>query len=193
MGVSTGTIVKFYTIDNQLVNKYNLDDRSDDYIYDGLVCDGGANFNPDKYGDFTDEQKEIMKVYFDEESMSVGEGYAKVTSNIQSPEKLLPIWIKIRSSVIKPFQADLKSYHSQIIADYKQIKDKTELFNSSKKGLFSKNTFNLHELTNLKSEYDFENILWRTIWQIDRISKVIALLIAAKENKMLVEITVADY
>lgn len=47
MGVRTGTIVKLYTIDNQLVNKYNLDDRSDDYIYDGLVCDGGANFNPD--------------------------------------------------------------------------------------------------------------------------------------------------
>ena len=193
MGVSTGTIIKFYTTDKQLVNKYNLDDRSDDYIYDGLVCDGGANFNPEKFGEFTDEQKEIMKVYFDEESMSVGEGYAKVTSNIQSPEKLLQIWTKIRSSIIKSFQADLKSYHNQIISDYNQIKERTELFNKTKKGLFSKSTFDLPELTNLKSEFDFEHILWRTIWKIDSISKVIALLIAAKENQMLVEITAADY
>ena len=193
MGISTGTYIKYYTKENQLVNKYNLDDRSDDYIYDGLVCDGGAIFNPNKYGEFSEEQKEIMKVYFDEDSLSVGEGYAKVTPNIQSPEKLLPIWLKIRSSVIKPFQRDLKTYHSQIISDYKQVKEETDKFNSSKKGLFSKKKYILPELTKLKSEYDFEDILWRNIWKIDSISKIIGFLIAAKENEMLVEITAADY
>lgn len=193
MGVSTGTYVRFYTKEEQLIKRYNLDDRSDDYIYSGLIADGGANFTPEMYGEFSDEQKQIMKVYFDEESMSVGEGYAKVTPNIQSPDKLLPIWIKIRSSVIKPFQRDLKDYHNQIIRDYNTLQNEVDRFNSSKKGLFSSKEFNLPQMTDLKSEYDFKNILWRTVWKIDSISKVIALLIAAKGNENLVEITAADF
>ncbi|HHH53985.1 MAG TPA: hypothetical protein ENK91_10025 [Bacteroidetes bacterium] len=134
-----------------------------------------------------------MKIYFDEDSGSVLEGYATVTPNIQSPDKLLPIWIKIRSSVIKPFQSELNNYHNKIIVYNKKIKQETEKFNKSKKSLFSKNKFILPELTELKTEYDFEDILWRTIWKIDSISKVIGLLIVAKENGMLVEITASDY
>jgi len=62
-----------------------------------------------------------------------------------------------------------------------------------KSNLFSKKFFTLPQLTILKSEYDFEDILWRTIWKVDSISKVIGLLIVAKQNDMLVEITAADY
>jgi len=194
MGVSTTTYIKFYTKEKQLVKKYNMDDRSDDYIYDGLVCDGGANFNPDSFGEFSDEQKEIMKLYFDEESMSVVEGYAKVTSNIQSPEKLLPIWTKIRTSVIKPFQSDLNDYHNNIISDYQKINESVEKNKNSKKSLFSKKEdLIIPELSELKSEYNFKDMLWRIIWKIDSISKVIGLLIVAKENNMLVEITAADF
>ncbi len=124
--------------------------------------------------------------------MSVGEGYAKITPNIQKPEKLLPIWIKIRTSVIKPFQSDLKEYHSQIISDYNNVKEEVNKFNSAKSGLFSNPKLELPKLTSLMSEYDFKNILWRTIWKIDSISKVIGLLIVAKESGYLVEITAED-
>lgn len=48
------------------------------------------------------------------------------------------------------------------------------------------------KLMALKSEYDFEDLLWRTIWKIESVSKIIALLIVAKENDMLVEITAVD-
>lgn len=193
MGVHTGTIVKFYNKENEFINRYNLDDRSDDYIYDGLICGGDLEFKPDKYGEFTEGQKEIMKIYFDEKSMSVEEGYARAKSNIQSPEKLLPIWIIIRSSIIEPFHSGLRSYHNQIISDFKVVKEEIDKHNNSKKGFFSKNTLVLPELTNLKSEHEFQDIIWRTIWKIDSISKIIALLIVAKQNDMLVEITASDY
>lgn len=194
MGVNTITYVKFYTKDKKLVEKYNLDDRSDDYIYEGLVANGGAKFNPSTFGEFSDEQKEIMKLYFDKDSMSVSEGYAKVVSNIQSPDKLLPIWNKIRGSIIVPFQTDLKEYHNSIISDYKKVNDAFEKSKNTKKGFFfKKEDLIAPELTQLKSEYEFEDLLWCTIWKIDSISKVIGLLIAAKQNNMLVEITAADY
>lgn len=194
MGVSTETCIKFYTKEKQFVKKYNMDDRSDDYIYDGLVSDGGTNFNPDNFGEFSDDEKKIMKVYFDEQSSSVAEGYAKVTSNIQSPTELLPIWIKIRTSVISPFQSGLNDYHNGIINYHKKMTESIEIQKKSKRGLFAKKEDLLFpELSELKSEYDFKDILWRVIWKIDSISKIIALLITAKENDMLVEITVADY
>ena len=66
-------------------------------------------------------------------------------------------------------------------------------FNNTKKGFLSNKNIELPELTELKSEYDFKKILWRTIWKIDSISKVMGLLIVAKENGNLVEITAADY
>lgn len=193
MGVRTGTIVKFYTKENEFINRYNLDDRSDDYMYDGLICSGGLEFKPDKYGEFTEEEKEIMKIYFDEKSMSVLEGYTRAKSNIQSPEKLLPIWITIRSSIIEPLHSGLSSYHNQIIADFKVVKEEVDKHNNSKKGFFSKNTLDLPELTKLKSEHEFQDIIWRTIWKIDSISKIIALLIVAIQNDVLVEITASDY
>jgi hypothetical protein len=194
MGVSTETRIKFYTKEKALVNTYCMDDRSDDYIYSGLVCDGGAVFNPDSFGDFTAEQKEIMKIYFDEESMSVGEEYASVTSNIQAPEKLLPIWNQIRTAVIKPFQAGLNDYHNGIIADYEKLNKSFEKNKNARTRLFSKKEHVvIPDLLPLKSEYDFKDTLWRTIWKIDSISKVIALLIVAKKNNMLVEITAADF
>ena len=193
MGVSTETCIKFYTKEKELIKKYNMDDRSDDYIYQGLVCDGGAKFNPDNFGEFSEEQKEIMKVYFDEHSMSVGEGYAKVISNIQSPEKLLPIWTKIRTSIISPFQSDLNDYHNLITSDHQKMNESIEKNKNSKKGLFTKKEdIVFPELSELKSEYDFKDTLWKVIWKIDSISKIIGLLIVAKENDMLVEITVAD-
>lgn len=185
MGVSTGTQIRFYTTDKEFVKKYYLEDRSDDYIYEGLVCNDDSEFSPENFGDFTEEQKEIMKVYFDEDSMSVTEGYANVIQNIQSAKKLLPIWNQIRSSIIQPFQQDLNSYHSQIITDYKLIKESVDNVDTPKDN-------QVPELTTLKSEYDFEDLLWRTIWKIDSVSKVIALLIVAKENDMLVEITAVD-
>jgi hypothetical protein len=192
MGVSTEIHIKFYTEDKKFVNKYNLDDRSDDYVYEGLVSGGGSEFKPENFGEFSDEQKKIMKIYFDEESESVSEGYAKATKNIQSPEKLLPIWTEIRSSIIAPFQQNLISYHNEIINDYKNINDKIENYNSQTNIVTSKNKMSLPKLTKLKSENDFKRTLRDTIWKIDSISKVIALLIVARDNKMLVEITVVD-
>ena len=187
MAVSTSTVVKFYTKENEFLKKYDLDDRSDDYIYDGLVCNGGATFNPEKYGNFSEEQKEIMKVYFNEESLSVMEGYAEeVIVNIQSPEKLLPIWSKIKSSVAKSFQANLIEYHNGIIADHEKVTSEIARYNSKKEDII------LPEFTKLKSEYDFKNDLWRITSAIESISKVIGLLMVAEENNFLVEITAND-
>lgn len=194
MGVSTGTVVKFYDSDKNLLNTYYLDDRSDDYIYQGLICDGGSTFKPDNFGEFDERQKEIMKVYFDETSGSVGEGYATVTPNIQSPAELLVIWTKIRSSVISKFNVEMDKYHDRVISDYHLFKTSIVELTLKKKSLFgNKPKYALPDTMEPLTKNEFQRKLYDIIWMMDSISKIIGLLIVAKENEMLVEITAADY
>lgn len=164
MGVSTNCNVTFYTKEKEKIQKVELDDRADDFIYH-LMNDGGARFNPDAIYKFSDEDKAIMKIYFDENSGSVAEGYAKVSPNIQDPQKLKKIWINIRSGIIQEFDQSMKAYHEKLSA----------------------------EPTVKMSEYDFSKKMFKYTWSLDSISGVIALLQLAIKNDHLVEITASDF
>ena len=186
MGVSTSTIVKFFKEENQLVNTYYLEDRSDDYIYDGLAASGGATFTP--------EQKSIMKVYFAAESGSVMEGYAEVTPNIQDPAKLIPIWEKIRGHAIKELHNKTTNYHNNLFDFHTKLEEQVSRYNQIKQGMFSKKeAFQLPSEIKLQTKDAFKRNVWDATWKIDSISKIIGLLIVAKAEKYKVEITASDF
>jgi len=45
----TNSKISFFAKEKVLIDKYNLERRSDDFIY-GLFNDGGVTFNPSYYG-----------------------------------------------------------------------------------------------------------------------------------------------
>jgi len=195
MGVSTTLKIAFYTKNKEFIKKHDLDGRADGYIY-GLVNDGGATFSPENFGEFSDSEKEAMKVYFDAESLSVGEGYAEVRSNIQSPKELMKIWTKIRSKTIKTFNSKLKTYHDNLSKDFNNLIESTKHYNESinKKSWFGKtNKIEIPDFAPLMSEYNFDRLLFDLVWDIDNISQVLTILNVAKVEDVLVEITAADY
>ncbi len=193
MGVATNCKISFYTKEKVFIEKYDLEGRADDFIY-GLINDGGATFNPSYYGEFSTEQIEIMKIYFDEESMSVGEGYAKVTPNVQDPKELKKIWTKIRTHIIKSFNKRMKEYRSSLNDSINQMQDEIKKSKESKSGFFSKkNSIDLKEPTIQMDDYRFDKVLFDYTWSLNSISKVMAGLEIAIKNDNLVEITVSDW
>ncbi|MDF1696694.1 MAG: hypothetical protein P1U56_12710 [Saprospiraceae bacterium] len=193
MGVSTNCKIAMYTKDKSFIKKYDLEGRADGFIY-GLLNDGGATFDPSNYGEFTEHQIEIMKVYFDKESMSVSEGYASVTSNIQDPKELKKVWIKIRSSVIKSFHSELKSYRSGLLEQISEMQEEIKKSNESKSGLFSKKaTIKIAEPKVKMDEHRFDRVLFDYTWSLNSISKIITGLEMAIADGNLVEITASDW
>ena len=164
MGVSTSCIVTIYSKEKEKIKKIDFENRADNFIYN-IINDGGATFNPNAINNFTDDEREIMKVYFDENSGSVLQGYATVTPNIQDPNKMKEIWIKIRSGIIIEFNNSMKEYHEKLSSD------------SSAK----------------MSEYKFNKKLFNYTWSLDCVSGIISLLQMAIINEYLIEITVADF
>jgi len=193
MGVSTSCNVAFFTKDKKLVSKNPLDSRADDFIY-GLVNDGGATFEPEKYGDFSHEEIEIMQIFFDENSMSVSENHAQVRPNIQDPAKLQPIWIKIRSHIIKTFNKSIKDYRDSLLLSHSKMVEKIEKSNNTQSGLFSKKKAIQISNPSIKMEdYAFDRLLFDYTWSLNCISKVMAALEIAVINNYLVEVTVSDW
>jgi len=164
MGVSTNLNVIFFSKEKEKIQKVEHDGRADDFIYH-LLNDGGSTFDPDKLGSFSDEEKEILKIYFDANSMSVMEGYATVTPNIQDPNKLKKIWRRIRSKIIKEFDDSMKDYHEHLS----------------------------HDSSIKMSEYSFEKKVFNYTWSLDSISGILSLLELAIASEYLVEITVSDF
>lgn len=194
MSGSTSLKISFFSKEKELIKKIDLDARADEFIYD-LLNDGGSTYNPDILGEFDDSEKEIMKVYFDQESMSVSEGYATVTQNIQDPKELKMIWTKIRSTLINGFQQKMVSYHNDLTRDINLIKEVIKDHNEiiEKQSLFSKiKKVELPNITPLMTVYNFERAISDNIWSIDCLSQVLVLLDMADKEKMLVEITVTD-
>jgi hypothetical protein len=195
MGVSTSLKIAFYSKEKELIKKYDLAGRADEYIY-SLVNDGGATFEPEKFGDFNESQKEALKVYFDQESLSVSEGYAKVTTNIQSPKELKPLWLKIRSSIIRSFNSKMKDYHDKLSASLTGLTDSIHVSNEGleKRNIFSKKKkIEVSDIATPMSEYDFDRALFNIVWSIDSISEVLTMLNMAIADDVLIEISAADY
>lgn len=194
MGVSTSLKITFFSEEKALAKEINLDGRANGFIYE-LLNDGGLTFTPEKIGEFNDSEKEIMKVYFDKESMSVKEGYATVTQNIQAPKELKKIWTKIRSYIIKEFKNKMVNYHnnltSDIISSQEIIKNVNEKID--KQSLFSKiKKVELPNITAQISGIDFDRLILDYTWSMDCISQIIVLLEMAENENMLVEITAID-
>lgn len=163
MGVSTCCSVGFFTKEKEQIKKITLEGIADKFIYD-IINDGGATFNPDSIAEFSAEEKEILKIYFDEESVSVLEGYAKVTPNIQNPNELKTVWKKIRRSTIIEFEKSMIAYHKKLSAD-PSVK---------------------------MSEDDFERKLFNYRCTLECVSEIISMLNLAIEDGTLVEITAVD-
>ena len=195
MGVSTSLKFARFSKKEELIKRYDLDVRADEFIYN-LLNDGGSTFNPEYFGEFSDAEKEIMKIYYDKNSISVAEGYAKITQNIQSPKELKSIWIKIRSSIIKSFNSKMRDYHNGISDDvsglveyinkYNETLDKQKIFSKKEKVELPNMT------THIMSKYNFDRTLFNVIWSIDCISQILSLLDTSINDDMLVEITAAD-
>lgn len=168
MGVSTNCKITFFNKEKNKISKIELGGRADDFIYNLMAEDafliGESTFNPCAINNFTDEEKEMVQIYFDEKSLSVLEEYAIVKQNIQDPIKLKIIWEKIRSGIIKEFRQSMKDYHENLLID-----PKTKM-----------------------SEYNFSDKIFRYTWSLDCISEIIGVLQVAIKNENLIEITASD-
>jgi len=98
MGVYTTCNLTFFNAEKQAIQRIELDGYVDSFIY-SLVNDGGAEFAPETFADFTAEEREAAKIYFDKISHSVMEDLATVTPNLQEPKKLLSVWAKVEASL----------------------------------------------------------------------------------------------
>ena len=195
MGVSTSIKIGLYNKEKEFIKKIDLDSRADEFIYK-IVNDGGATFEPEKLGDFDEDEKEVLKVYFDKDSVSVAEGYAKVTENIQSPKDLKKIWTKIRTTIIRGYKNKMVDYHKCLSNDINSIQEIIKDYNGKvdKQGLFSKSKkIESPSFTALMTEYNFDRLLFDSIWSLDCISQVLLILDLAIKEDNLVEITAADY
>ncbi len=193
MGVSTNCNIAYFSKDLDLINRYTLEGRADNFIY-GLIGGSGAYFDPEKHGGFTDEEMKIMKIYFDENSLSVSEGYARITPNVQDPNELLNIWLKIRSNLIKEFNLNLAEYRQSLLDNISELKSTIQ---DKPRNLLSflpnKKSIQIPQQQKEISDDKFKRILFDYTWSLDSISMIISALTIAIKNEYLVEITASDW
>ncbi|MDJ1502739.1 hypothetical protein [Xanthocytophaga agilis] len=166
MGVSAGLNMYFYTQEEELKKKINLLSTVTDDIYYLLIYEYGDD-KPEGLNQFTEQEQEVMRLYFDEESLTASEGYGIVKSNIQSPKELVKIWSKLQSYFVKSFEKEMVDYHTQLTS------------NPSPTSQMAPDTF--------------KRKISDGAWTAASTSIIITRLEQAIDDDMLVEITIEDY
>ncbi|MDJ1479850.1 hypothetical protein QNI16_05090 [Cytophagaceae bacterium YF14B1] len=167
MGSSTGLNMYFYTQEKELKKKINLLSTVTDNIYYLLIYEYTDDSKPEGLNQFTEQEQEVMRLYFDAESLTASEGYGTVKSNIQSPKELKKIWSKLQRYFIKTFETQIINYQTQSISN--------------------------PSLTSQMPQDIFKRIISDGVWTAASTSLVITRLEQAIEDDMLVEITIEDY
>ena len=154
MGVVNNCNISIFSQKKELISQHFIEGT--DELLDGLITDGGAIFDPSKYGEFSAEESKTIMIYFDKDSMSVGENCAEVTPNIQDPKKLKNVWLKVRYNLVQTHANMLKTYRSDLLKYIEDMKEVVNELKNKKQGLFKKKSIiELPEEVTEISEYKF--------------------------------------